>query len=206
MPPDDDHPYGHRKYETLAAAGIFIFLLLAVLEVGRSTLNQLAAATAAADHAGELRRDDRHAPRQSAGGAIRSRREDDGSTASCCWPTRCTRGATSRRRAPSSVSLDGGLAGVSVAGSDRRRWSIAVLIAHTGYQIARETSRILSDRVVIDEEDMHRVVMSVPGVLGCHQIRSRGSSDHAFIDLHVWLPAAMPLTQAHDCRMSSRIA
>ena len=33
-PPDDDHPYGHRKFETLAAAGIFVFLLLVVLEVG----------------------------------------------------------------------------------------------------------------------------------------------------------------------------
>ncbi len=29
-PPDEDHPYGHRKFETLAAAGIFVFLLLSV--------------------------------------------------------------------------------------------------------------------------------------------------------------------------------
>ena len=35
-PPDDDHPYGHRKYETLAAAGIFVFLLFVVVEVLRS--------------------------------------------------------------------------------------------------------------------------------------------------------------------------
>ena len=41
-PPDDDHPYGHRKYETLAAAGIFVFLLLAVLEIGRAALKRLA--------------------------------------------------------------------------------------------------------------------------------------------------------------------
>jgi cation diffusion facilitator family transporter len=75
---------------------------------------------------------------------------------------------------------------------------IAVLIAYTGYQIARETSRILSDRVVIDEQEVHNLVVSVPGVLGCHQIRSRGSADHAFIDLHVWLPAAMPLNRAHQ--------
>jgi len=39
-PPDDDHPYGHRKYETLAAAGIFIFLLLVVIEVGRAAVNR----------------------------------------------------------------------------------------------------------------------------------------------------------------------
>ena len=35
-PPDDDHPYGHRKFETLAAAGIFVFLLLVVVEVLRA--------------------------------------------------------------------------------------------------------------------------------------------------------------------------
>ncbi len=40
--------------------------------------------------------------------------------------------------------------------------------------------------------------MSVDGVLGCHQIRTRGSADHVFLDLHVWLPADMPLTDAHD--------
>ena len=39
--------------------------------------------------------------------------------------------------------------------------------------------------------------MSVPGVLGCHHIRTRGSADHVFLDLHVWLPPAMPLTDAH---------
>ena len=37
-PPDDDHPYGHRKFETLAAAGIFVFLLLVVVEVVRTAL------------------------------------------------------------------------------------------------------------------------------------------------------------------------
>ena len=63
---------------------------------------------------------------------------------------------------------------------------IAVLIARTGFEIARDTSGILSDNVVIDEEDIRRVVMSVPGVLGCHHIRTRGPADHVFLDLHVW--------------------
>jgi cation diffusion facilitator family transporter len=40
-PPDEDHPYGHRKYETLAAAGIFVFLLLVVVEVLRITIGRL---------------------------------------------------------------------------------------------------------------------------------------------------------------------
>ena len=56
---------------------------------------------------------------------------------------------------------------------------------------------MLSDRVVLAEEDIRQVVMSTPHVVGCHQIRSRGSADHTFLDLHVWYPAAMPLHEAH---------
>jgi divalent metal cation (Fe/Co/Zn/Cd) transporter len=41
------------------------------------------------------------------------------------------------------------------------------------------------------------VVMSVPEVVGCHRIRTRGSPDHSFLDLHVWVPAEMPLVEAH---------
>src|ERR1043166_7265733 len=40
-PPDEDHPYGHRKYETVAAAGIAVFLLLIMVEVLRNAFNHL---------------------------------------------------------------------------------------------------------------------------------------------------------------------
>jgi cation diffusion facilitator family transporter len=75
---------------------------------------------------------------------------------------------------------------------------VAGFIGHAGFQIARATTGILSDRIVISDADLERVVMSVPGVLGCHHIRTRGSADHVFLDLHVWLPADMRLTEAHD--------
>src|SRR5262249_18360759 len=73
----------------------------------------------------------------------------------------------------------------------------AGFIGYAGYQVARTTTRILSDRIVIAESDLEAIVMSVDGVLGCHQIRTRGTVDHVFLDLHVWLPPSMPLTQAH---------
>ena len=75
---------------------------------------------------------------------------------------------------------------------------VAGFIGHAGYQIARATTGILSDRIVISDADLERVVMSVPGVLGCHHIRTRGSADHVFLDLHVWLPPDMRLTEAHE--------
>ena len=49
----------------------------------------------------------------------------------------------------------------------------------------------------LDEADIRQVVMSVPEVLGCHHIRTRGTADHTFLDLHVWFPGATPLFEAH---------
>jgi divalent metal cation (Fe/Co/Zn/Cd) transporter len=74
---------------------------------------------------------------------------------------------------------------------------VAGFIGRASYQIARTTTGILSDQIVISDADLEQVVMTVPGVLGCHQIRTRGSADHVFLDLHVWLPADMRLTDAH---------
>jgi cation diffusion facilitator family transporter len=74
---------------------------------------------------------------------------------------------------------------------------VVVFIGHACFEIARDAARILSDQIVISEEDVRRVVQAVPSVLGCHQIRSRGSADHVFLDLHVWLDGATPLTEAH---------
>ena len=34
-PPDANHPYGHRKYETMASVGILVFLIM-VLVRGRA--------------------------------------------------------------------------------------------------------------------------------------------------------------------------
>src|SRR3954468_9235962 len=40
-PPDEDHPYGHRKYETVAAVAVVGFLGLVMLEVLRNAFNHL---------------------------------------------------------------------------------------------------------------------------------------------------------------------
>ena len=196
MPPDEDHPYGHRKYETLAAAGIFIFLLLAVFEIGRAALKRLTDPTppeVTAFSFGVMIVTlliNLWVVRYEAGEGRRLSSElllaDSLHTRSDVFATIGV--LVSLTAVSLGFPLLDPIGGIA----------IAVLIAYTGYQIARETSRILSDRVVIDEEEVRRAVMSVPEVLGCHQIRSRGSSDHAFLDLHVWLPADLPLRRAHQ--------
>jgi cation diffusion facilitator family transporter len=41
QPPDVDHPYGHRKYETVAAAAVTAFLFVVVLGVLRNAFSSL---------------------------------------------------------------------------------------------------------------------------------------------------------------------
>jgi cation diffusion facilitator family transporter len=74
---------------------------------------------------------------------------------------------------------------------------VAGFIGHACWSIAQEASRILGDQIVIAESDVRAVVQSVPSVIGCEKIRTRGSADHAFLDLHLWLPGETPLDQAH---------
>jgi cation diffusion facilitator family transporter len=74
---------------------------------------------------------------------------------------------------------------------------VAGFIGHACWQIFQDTTRILADQMVIAEDDIREVVQAVPQVLGCHHIRSRGSADHVFLDLHVWMDPAMRLDDAH---------
>jgi len=196
QPPDEDHPYGHRKYETVAAAALTVFLLLLFIEILRNTFNHLSGRTAPTTISiasfvvmlatigvnlfvvsYETREATRLGSEVLLADAIQTRGDVWSSLTVICalvgarlgWPV-----------------LDP-LAALVVAG----------FIGRAGYQIATTTTPILSDRIVIAESDLERVVLSVPGVLGCHQIRTRGSSDHVFLDLHVWLPPDMHLMDAH---------
>ena len=194
-PPDADHPYGHRKFETLAAAGIFVFMLLAVFEIGRAALKHFSDASTAqvtiltfvvmiatlGVNIAIVRYE-----------AAQARRHNSELLLADSVHTRTDVYAT----IGVLISLAAVRLGYPMA-DPIGGLVIAVLIARTGFEIARDTSGILSDKVVINEEDIRRVVMSVPGVLGCHHIRTRGPMDHVFLDLHVWFPADARLTEAH---------
>jgi cation diffusion facilitator family transporter len=196
QPPDEDHPYGHRKYETVAAATVTLFLVLVVLEVVRNAYNHLAGRVAppAIASAGfvvmvatvcvnlvVIRYESREADRLGSEVLMADALQTRGDV----WSSLTVLAA-----------LVGARAGLPML-DPIAALIVAVFIGHAGYQIAKATTRILSDRIVMSSADLERVVMSVPGVVGCHHIRTRGSSDHVFLDLHVWLPADMPLTDAH---------
>ncbi|MDP3730478.1 MAG: cation diffusion facilitator family transporter [Candidatus Omnitrophota bacterium] len=76
---------------------------------------------------------------------------------------------------------------------------IAFFIAYAAYSIARDSSKVLCDEIVIsDDNKIMDVVMAVKGVRACHKIRTRGRSDDIHIDLHVQVSPDMHVDRAHD--------
>jgi cation diffusion facilitator family transporter len=196
QPPDADHPYGHRKYETVAAAAITVFLFLVVVEVLRQAVGNVISGAAPRTIAPaafvvmvitvainlfvvwyESRAGERLGSEVLIADALQTRGD--------VWTSLTVIAALAGARLGWPI-LDP-IAAVVVAG----------FITRAGYQIAKSTTRILSDRMVMAESDLEEVVLSVPQVLGCHQIRTRGTADYVFLDLHVWLPPDMALTDAH---------
>ena len=195
-PPDADHPYGHRKYETVAAAAVTAFLLLVVIEVLRNAFRNLTGRSAPTEItvssfvvmivtvainlfvvAYEGREGERLSSEVLMADATQTRGD--------VWSSLTVIAALVGARAGLPI-LDP-LAAIIVAG----------FISYSGFKIATTTTRILSDRIVIEASDIEAIVRGVPQVIGCHHIRTRGSEDHVFLDLHVWLPAGMPLQEAH---------
>ena len=194
-PPDEDHPYGHRKYETMAAAGIFVFLLLAVIEVVRAAI---------AGFAGT------HPPQVtllSFGVMIATllvnigvMRYESGEGRKLRSELLLADATHTKSDVLTSCAVLASLGAVKLGMpvmDPIAALFIAAFIARTGWHVARDTSGVLSDRVALSEEDIRRVVMAVPEVVGCHRIRSRGSADHIFVDLHVWFHGDTRLREAH---------
>ena len=77
--------------------------------------------------------------------------------------------------------------------------AIAVYILWSAVQIARETVSVLMDQELPPDVSQRMLDMacSVPGVLGAHDIRTRISGNHWFVQLHLELPGHLTLSVAH---------
>lgn len=74
---------------------------------------------------------------------------------------------------------------------------ISIFIIKAGIEIIKHSSDILCDRIVIDSEKIRDIALSVKGVLSCHQIRSRGREDDINIDMHIMVAPNENITDAH---------
>jgi cation diffusion facilitator family transporter len=197
QPADDDHPYGHRKAETMTALIIASLLFLTTWELFQSAVERLrnpaliqaevnvwsfvALLVSIVVHLTvvwyELRAGRRLHSDVLVADALHTRADIF-----------------------VSLSVVGGLIAVRLGyplADPILALVIALLIAKIGIDIIREGSPTLMDRVAVPADQVEQIALSVPGILACHRVRSRGHEQAVYADLHIQVDPDMSTEQAH---------
>lgn len=74
---------------------------------------------------------------------------------------------------------------------------VAGFIAFAGVQVLKENLGYLADGRALDAGVVERVVLAVPGVASTHKIRTRGTPSAIHVDLHVQIAPHLDVVSAH---------
>lgn len=194
-PPDDNHPYGHRKYETFAALGVAAMMLLGCREIVAQAWQRWSS----------------HEPPHITWAAFAVM----GATLTINLLVVAIENREGRRLGSELLMSDAAhtqsdvYASLLVVASFVAQWLgfayadliacviIVALILRAGMVILRSTLSTLSDERRIAPLDIERVAALEPGVLEVHNVRSRGPLDDIHVDLHVLVNPATGLADAH---------
>lgn len=194
-PADDAHPYGYQRYETLGALSIGVLMLVAAWEIARAIVERYLSG-------GE--------PEITLLTTI---------LVMVTFPVNLVV-VILERRAGKKLSSEILLADARHTQTDLYvtgsvllslvgiwlGWTwldlivaavVVILIIRAAIEILRDASLWLTDRMAVNIEQVTEVAYSVPGVLFVHNIRSRGTPDAAFVDLHVKVSPSMSTSRAH---------
>src|ERR687895_245501 len=193
--PDEDHPYGHAKFETLGALLIALLLALSIFELVRGAIGRLMAgfpspnvsSTALAllvftlaVNVGVVWFESR------AGRQLRS----DLLLADAL-----------HTRTDVFITL-GVLAGLALARAGLA-WAdpvlaliVAMLVGRAGYQILRRSIPTLVDERVLDQATIQREAEGVEGVVSAYAIRSRHAGDRRIAELTIAVDGRSNVTNA----------
>jgi cation diffusion facilitator family transporter len=74
---------------------------------------------------------------------------------------------------------------------------IAGFIAWAGVQVLRQNLRYLADAAALEPEAVHSIVLQIAGVASAHKIRTRGTPGDIHVDLHVQVARHLDVVAAH---------
>ncbi|MGD1920268.1 MAG: cation diffusion facilitator family transporter [Pleurocapsa sp.] len=192
--PDREHPYGHQKFEAVGALGIAAFLGIACFEIFKVAVEKIFFITE--DVAIEVSFMElclllvvlgvnifvavyEHRVGKKINSPILI--ADAKHTTSDIWVT---------------IIVIAGLVGVWQANNlniPQLQWldvilafPVALLVFYSGWEVIRDNLPWLVDEMAIAPEAIYDVVMTVPGVVNCHDIASRGLlGRQVFIEMHL---------------------
>lgn len=195
-PADGDHPYGHSKYETFASAVIGAMLLIAAWRVGSSAIERLM-------NPGTPPRVDA----LSFGIMFAT-------LAVNVFVTRYERKVGTRLGSEIlladanhtgsdilvSVGVIFGLVAVKLGfpiADPLIGLVVAGFIVAAAWSVFRSANDTLADQARIAPSAIRDVALKVEGVLGVHDIRTRGPASEVFVDLHIQVDPAVTVAEGH---------
>lgn len=195
-PPDAQHPYGHHRFEALAALGIGVLIAAGLVEIVRAlwdgVIGERAAPVVSAVSAGML---------------VATIVINFGIS---YYEGKRGKELNSRLlKADAAHTLSDGMGVIVVLTSFAGvhfgfRWAdtiaaviVAFLIGRTALRVVRDNAEALLDTAQVDPAHIYDVALGVPGVRGAHAIRSRGMEGRVSVDLHIQVDPKISVTDAH---------
>lgn len=196
--PDDDHPYGHEKFETLGTLGIVAFLAITCFELMRQSIGGLTGQHPAPT---TTRLDvlilvvslcvnvfvvvyERRRGRALGSDLLLA---DAAHTASDIL-------VTALAIASLALSHLGYVRADALLGL-----LVALIIAWSGFRILRGSIPILVDARAVEADRLAAIVRTIPGVIGVRSARSRRTaSGHLFAEVTILVDGTTSVADAHD--------
>jgi divalent metal cation (Fe/Co/Zn/Cd) transporter len=75
---------------------------------------------------------------------------------------------------------------------------VLVVVARVGWGIVKQAVGILSDTARLDPLKVEALIRSVPGVLSCRDVRSRGMEGTVYVDLKIEVDPQLTTARAHE--------
>ncbi|OGX28026.1 MAG: hypothetical protein A3F87_04255 [Omnitrophica WOR_2 bacterium RIFCSPLOWO2_12_FULL_51_24] len=197
-PRDAGHPYGHRKYETLASMAIAVALFFIAFKLITTSIHKLVhqelinpeanlgsfvvMGITLAVNIGVMKYELRKGRELNSDFLV----ADAMHTGSDIFASSMVIG--------SLISVRLGLPIIDVIAGI----IISLLIAYIGVGILKHSSRVLTDYAVIEVQHICDALSDMHEVVGCHRIRTRGRQDDIHADLHITVDKDMTVAKAHD--------
>jgi len=82
---------------------------------------------------------------------------------------------------------------------------VGLMIVRTGWSFSWDALNDLMDRAVSEEEHQHieKIILSTEGVLGCHDLRTRKMGDMILVDVHIEVDANATVQVGHDIALAA---
>ena len=198
--PDKDHPYGHERFESVAAVILAVILFVTAVFVGHTAIEDHVSGTyKTAEMPGKL----------SILAALLSMAIKEG----LYWYTKSAaekinsvslKAAAWDHRAD-VVSTAGALIGIMFsrfgfpAGDLIASLVVCIFIIRTSYKVFREAIGQMTDRSCDDDflQDMRKCILSVNGVLGIDLLQVRTFGNKYYVDLEIEEDGSISLSDAH---------